>query len=221
MSDARAQHAAQSYRVTFGKHGVARFTGHLDVQRAFERAFRRAGLALLCSGGYHPRPRMQFAAALPLGLASRAELVDVWLVDDPGSAAALHAALGAVAPPGIEILAVQQAPQGAASLPALLRAAEYEVCIAGREPGIAARVHALLDAGPLPRRRRDRAYDLRPLVDRLTLDDGALLRMRLAAGARGTGRPEEVLDALGVQIPLPRVERVALVLAAEPGAPRS
>ena len=57
-------------RVTFAKTEPMRFTSHLDLFRAWERTFRRAGLPILFSQGYNPRPRMQLAAALPLGFTS-------------------------------------------------------------------------------------------------------------------------------------------------------
>ena len=44
-----------------------RFTGHLDLHRAWERTFRRAHLPLAYTQGFHPQPRIQLAGALPLG----------------------------------------------------------------------------------------------------------------------------------------------------------
>ncbi|MDP3186130.1 MAG: TIGR03936 family radical SAM-associated protein, partial [Anaerolineales bacterium] len=63
-------------RITFSKTGALRYTGHLDLQRIWERTARRAGLPLVYSQGFHPQPKIQIAAALPLGFSGRAELVD-------------------------------------------------------------------------------------------------------------------------------------------------
>ena len=67
--------------------------------------------------------------------------------------------------------------------------------------------HALarvLSRANLPRERRGKSYDLRPLIESLILEPedrntgGTVLLMQLAARAGATGRPDEVLRALGV-----------------------
>jgi len=66
-------------------------------------------------------------------------------------------------------------------------------------PEIRRRVAELLAAEHLPRQRRGRDYDLRPLVQHLSVeetDGGVVLRMVLAAREGATGRPEQVLEAL-------------------------
>ena len=71
----------QRLRIQFSKSGPARFIGNLDLMRLWERAARRAGLALAYSVGFHPQPRMQLAAPLPLGYVGDAELLDLWLAN--------------------------------------------------------------------------------------------------------------------------------------------
>ena len=61
-------------RITFSKRGALRYIGHLDLQTLWERAARRAGLALAYSHGFHPQPKINFASALPLGFSSRAQI---------------------------------------------------------------------------------------------------------------------------------------------------
>ena len=67
------------YCVEFSKSGSARFFGHLDLQALFERLFRRAGLPLSYTQGFHPRMKVQFEEALPLGWSSDCERVWVEL----------------------------------------------------------------------------------------------------------------------------------------------
>jgi radical SAM-linked protein len=69
-------------RITFIKQGALRYTGHLDLHRLWERAARRAGLPLAYSQGFHPQPKMNMAAALPLGFSSRCEVMDMRLERD-------------------------------------------------------------------------------------------------------------------------------------------
>ncbi|MGF1504453.1 MAG: TIGR03936 family radical SAM-associated protein [Anaerolineae bacterium] len=66
------------YRIRFGKQDDLRYTGNLDIARIWERTLRRAGAPGVYSNGYNPRPKLQIAAALPLGYSSVCEIVDVW-----------------------------------------------------------------------------------------------------------------------------------------------
>ena len=75
-------------RVTFSKGGPLVYTSHLDLARVWERALRRAGVGLVYSGGFNPRPKLQLAAALPLGHTAEAELLDVWLEEPTRSGGA-------------------------------------------------------------------------------------------------------------------------------------
>ncbi len=65
------------YRILFSKTEAMRFTGHLDLFRAWERLLRRARMPLAYSSGFHPHPKIQIGAALPLGVTGDNELADV------------------------------------------------------------------------------------------------------------------------------------------------
>ena len=59
-------------------------------------------------------------------------------------------------------------------------------------------------------------YDLRPLVQAVTVEPGEageqILTMRLQASPRGAGRPDHVLEALGLSLAPHAVERTNLCL---------
>ncbi len=97
------------YRLRFHKTEAMRFTGHLDLHRALERTIRRSGLPLAYTRGFSPHPRLQLAAALPLGFVSRAEVADLWL-EQPLAAPDVLSRLQAAAPPGMDFLDAQVAP---------------------------------------------------------------------------------------------------------------
>ncbi|MGK7945543.1 MAG: TIGR03960 family B12-binding radical SAM protein [Microcystaceae cyanobacterium] len=71
----------QRFRVWFGKQGNMALVSHLDLQRLFDRAVRRAALPVSFTGGYHPSPRISIANALTLGYTSSGEIVDFELYD--------------------------------------------------------------------------------------------------------------------------------------------
>ncbi len=200
----------QRIRVRFGTDGPTRFIGHLDLALAWERMLRRAQVPIAYSQGYNPQPKMNLAAALPLGFTSECELVDVWL-DQPLASAELVERLNAAAPPGITILHAEEVELKAKAPQAELTAIEYWVTVAPR-PDLPERIAGLLAAEALPRRRRGKQYDLRSLIETIWLEDAAagVLGMRLVALPGGTGRPDEVLDALGLDPLAAHIHRTRL-----------
>ena len=240
-------------RIAFSKTGALRYTGHLDLHKLWERTARRAGLPLTYSQGFHPQPKIQLAAALPLGFSGRAELVDIWLdaeSADTESADAesadsslreseagrlrtpdIQIALQQAAPPGLGILKVEEVDARAPALQTQVVSAEYEVTLLDPADGsdLTRRLSAIMEAESLPRQRRGKSYDLRPLIEELALTPcssptprlssgkvesgvGVRIFMRLAAREGATGRPEEVLDVLGIRFEATRIERSRLIL---------
>jgi len=208
-------------RITFSKTGSLRFIGHLDLQTIWERTARRAGLSLAYTHGFHPGPKIQIASALPLGISGCAEIVDLWFDTDPGDVAETQNRLQAGAPPGLTILQVEPVDEHGPALQTQVVSAEYRVTLleAVSEPDLQQRLDHLLDAIALPRQRRDKPYDLRPLIEELSFSPppkgqgaGGWVFMRLAARDGATGRPEQVLEALGIPLETTRIERTRLIL---------
>lgn len=203
-------------RITFSKQGSLRYTGHLDLHTLIERAARRADLPLAYSQGFHPSPKIQLACALPLGFSSRAEVMDLWLTEER-DIPLLRKDLQAALPRDIQIENVEIADDRAPALQTQVIAAEYEATLMDEPPrDIQPRIDNLLAAESLPRERRGKPYDLRPLIEALevTSGDGSETRrifMRLTAREGATGRPEEVLSALEIPPETTRVERTCLI----------
>jgi radical SAM-linked protein len=205
------------YRITFAKTAAMRYTGHLDLQRTWERTFRRAGLLLAYSQGFNPRPRLQLASALPLGFTSQGEVADVWLETSP-PAQELQAALLAALPPGLQVLEVREVDGRLPSLQTELEASEFIITFLDPITDLAQRCEDLLYASELPRQRRGKSYDLRPLVLELRpleADEQGCQRLftRLSAREGATGRPEELVLALGGAPEATRVLRTRLIFA--------
>jgi radical SAM-linked protein len=201
-------------RITFTKQGALRYTGHLDLHKIWERATRRANLPLAYSQGFHPQPKIQLAAALPLGFSSRCELVDMWVADDNLDLTALPVRFGEAVPMGIKVLNVEKVEERGPALQTQVVSAEYEVTLFDEVDlnELTQRLDSVMATASLPRERRGKPYDLRPLIEsmRLLEPDGEnhpRLWMQLAAREGATGRPEEVLDVLGIRYEGTRVER--------------
>ncbi|RJP59597.1 MAG: TIGR03960 family B12-binding radical SAM protein [Deltaproteobacteria bacterium] len=65
------------YRLQFSKLDDARFLSHLELINVFLRAVRRAKISVKYSKGFHPLPRIIFGGALPVGIESLSEYVDI------------------------------------------------------------------------------------------------------------------------------------------------
>ena len=197
-------------RVTFSKQGALRYIGHLDLHKIWERSIRRAKLPLAYSQGYHPQPKINLAAALPLGFSSQAEVMDMWLNGDVQD---VIPALQANVPPGLTIMEASQVDDREPSLQSQVIAAEYQVEITEADSafGLNEKVASVLKSESILRVRRKKEYDLRPLIEELTIQADNLIIMRLTAREGATGRPEEVLDVMGIPLEDTRIERVKLL----------
>jgi radical SAM-linked protein len=199
-------------RLTFTKQGALRYTGHLDLHKIIERSIRRAKLPLAYSQGFHPQPKINLAAALPLGFSSRAEVMDIWLNEDVQD---VPAALQDHVPPGLTMLDAKQVDNREPSLQSQVIAAEYQVEIteAGSTSSLTEKIASILESESIPRIRRKKGYDLRPLIEELTCTSDNSLFMRLTAREGATGRPEELLDVMGIPLEDTRIERIRLLFA--------
>ncbi len=202
-------------RITFSKQGALRYTGHLDLHRLWERAMRRADLPLSYSQGFHPQPKISLASALPLGFSSRCEALDVRFNEDI-AIEEIASRLQASLPPDIQIIRVESVDEKLPALQTQVLSAVYQVQLTEPVDGseLKRKVEEILKAESLPRERRGKFYDLRPLIEELsisTVGDKISLHMKLAAREGATGRPEEVLDALGIEPEYTRVERTELI----------
>jgi radical SAM-linked protein len=205
----------QRLRVTFAKREEVKYISHLDLTRLWERALRRAEVPLLHSQGYNPRPKISFASPLAVGITGQREILDVML-ERPLAPLDFASAVNRQLPVGVTLVEVQEV---YATLPALqtqVQGAEYLATVAVSEDTrqLEERITSLLGSDQLPRQRRGREYDLRPLLEKVWLEtqevDHYVLGMRLRAGEQGTGRPDEVLDELGLADQVKSITRTRL-----------
>jgi radical SAM-linked protein len=184
------------------------------------RAFRRAGIEPAYSEGFNPHPRISLAAPLATGVTGDAELMDIY-INDSISPHNFTEAVNRQMPAGMEILNTYQVDCGLPALQAQVTAAEYLVEIASDEGVDCIRQALTLMLSKeqlLWQHERDtgiKSYDLRPLIEDLWLESSgeniAVVGMRLVCDNRGSGRPEQVIKALGFERPL-TIHRSRLIL---------
>jgi radical SAM-linked protein len=162
-------------RIKYSREGSCRFLSHLDMVRLFLRALRRGRLPLAYSQGFHPQPRLAFAAPLPVGTAGLAEYLDVYLTA-PVEAARLPEALNRQLPAGLTILEAREVPEQGESLMALVNSFSYRVDLPGTARETAAAALKRLQEAPeaLVRRQTKKGpvqRDVKPFIAEIRLQE--------------------------------------------------
>jgi len=100
---AEAAGAPKKFTFRYGKYGDGRYIGHLDVMNILVRAMKSAGITMRTRGKYHPLPKIALTDALPVGVESFTEFIEV----ETGSAQQVDASTVAMIneklPSGIKI----------------------------------------------------------------------------------------------------------------------
>lgn len=201
-------------RVTYRKNASLKYTGHLDLHRVWERSIRRSGLALAYTQGFHPQPRMQQACPLPLGFTSDSEIIDLWFTEDYPTIT-IRTLLTTALQNGIDVTDIQLVPLSDPALQTLVNASEYFCKFIKELDSAILRKNILvfLSKESIMRERRGKPYNLIPLVHAISfIEQEPGIKMRLSALPGATGRPEEVLDELGINLYDVTVNRTNLVL---------
>jgi radical SAM family uncharacterized protein/radical SAM-linked protein len=81
-SDDTPQTAFRKLKLFYSKRGDARFFGHLELAKIINRAFRRAGVDLAYSKGFHPMPKISFDDPLPMGMEGAREFFFISVKSD-------------------------------------------------------------------------------------------------------------------------------------------
>lgn len=95
------------YTIRYAKSGDARYIGHLDAMSLLMRALKAAGMRLKMHGRYHPKPRMALSPALPVGIESTCELLEIEAAPVQDPSAVLRSISGSL-PNGMRALEMWQ-----------------------------------------------------------------------------------------------------------------
>jgi len=204
------------YRIFYHKLADIKYTSNLDLYKVWERSCRRAKLPLVYSQGFHPQPKINLACPLPLGIISYSELVDVWLQEcfEPE---VLRTSLSTAVPPGVKIQRIDLITASEPALQTTIAAARYHVSYQAEVDFslVSQTLNSILAKDEVIRQRRNKKYDLRPLILDLRItqtENGTLeIDMLLSASEGKTGRPDEVLLELGLDPSLADIIRTELI----------
>lgn len=219
----------QRWRLVVARSADAPRLAGRELSEAWESAIEASGLPIHRPAG-RPHGRVAFGASLPLGIAADRELIDIFMAE-PVPVWRVREAVAGRLPEGWRLVDVFDVWVGAPPLAGRVIAADYRIELGddADAAAIAAAARELLSAPTLPRERAKGdssvAYDLRPLLaDVAVVESGPPVVLRVRGRIHpelGTGRPEEVVAALGRQLGRPMevrgIVRERLIVAGDPG----
>jgi radical SAM-linked protein len=203
-------------RVRYAKLGRLVALSHLETMHALLRAVRRARLPVAYSQGFHPKPRVSFGPALPVGIESLCEHMDLELLG-PADAADVAARLGAELPADFRVIEAAAIDAAEPSVSEALRAIHYrvhfpeegwgEAALTQRVTTFQAAERSIVTRAATPKagrgkrqqkvaERAGREIDLKEIVTHLAVEGPGTVAFSLRADPSGSAKPAEVLAAI-------------------------
>ncbi len=186
-------------RFKYTKAGRLRFLSHLDLMTLFQRATARAGVPLAFSHGFNPHPKISFGPALPVGMESESEYLDMEtdpLIDLLTITKSLNQAL----PQGIRILEARIIPRKAPSLSGSISRYVYAVEVPGScSRNLADRVKKFVERASVTVERKGKQKDIKPAIESVSpvlSTDGAVLEVTLQDREEARARIQDVIEKL-------------------------
>ncbi len=187
---------SKKYRLTFSKLNHARYLSHLELVRVFIRAFRRAGLSLVYSRGFHPMPKVSFGCALPVGTESMQETVDIEVVE-PFDSQYLKETINQQLPLGITVSVIEEVSSNKKN--AHLKESHFIITLNGiklREEDL----KGFLKSGYFPvikvNKKGKQEINARPLVRSMSLISSNQIRMALRHTSGPELKPAEIVRSV-------------------------
>jgi radical SAM family uncharacterized protein/radical SAM-linked protein len=197
--------AVTRIRVMYSRHGEACFLGVKEIATLFGRATRRARLPMAYSQGFHPLPRLSFGPALPVGIESEEEFLDLEL-SEVLTAADVKERLGSQLPRGFSLYWADTIDLRAPSIDASIEAYRYLIALDSlpetkRTPARLARCLSTFAAAatfPVQKSTRhgEKTVDAKLLIAHVTLTAPLQLSLETLKTRAGTLKPQEFVEAL-------------------------
>ena len=209
----------------FEKSARLRHIGHLDIQRAVQRALRRSGLPIAYSKGFNPHVLVTFASALSTGSAGLNEIMDVTMEEEITADLFLEK-MNRAMPRDMQLKSAVCIDQKHPALMAMLNAAEYDIEILDGDkaeqmnaalPGYLAQEEIIT-----PRKTKSgvKDVDAKPLMYGVK-GDNSHLYATLALTERESCKPDMLINSLcayaGCELPRVMITRTRLLALNENG----
>lgn len=211
------------YRAAYTKLEPVQYLSHLDLAKALPRGFKRAGIQLSYSQGFHPMPLISYGPALGVGLIGEEEYLD-FISPEHLAESEFLARINRVMPTGMKFTALVELTESSPTLAKLINCAEYRVNVAApeiqralanvraRRSDLAALATAALHEQLISeflrceqflveraRKNRSQSVDLRKYAKTVRFNEteaGQFLTMVLEITNQGGARPVEIATAI-------------------------
>ena len=191
------------YRIRYSKTGDLRMLSQLEIMNTFMRALKRAQMPTAFSEGFHPHPKISFGPALPVGMESICEYMDVEFTR-PFPPDQFKDPMNRCLPEGIKVLHAEEIPYHTPSLNSSILFYAYEIQLSGIEISSLQETFQLSNLGELWSRRvveKDgrkilREINARPFIEDIRWMEKDLLFLLLRSKGGECCRPSDVLSAL-------------------------
>jgi len=183
------------YRLHFAKLEKAQYLSHLELSRLFIRAFGRAGLDLVYSGGYHPMPKISFATALPVGIESLSEIMDIHVKEGENPILSTERLNGEL-PSGIRVLFTEEVSIGSPSFQ--IKESHFRITINGsfKKEDLDRFLKLNSYVAVKKRRNGERTVDIRSQVKEIRLVSFDELELVVRHGRGPEMKPGEIIKEI-------------------------
>ena len=183
-------------RGLFERKGALSYIGHLDLKAVFERALRRAELPLLYTQGFNPRPMLEFALPLGVGIDTEGDWVDV-VMEVPMDPEEYVRRINEELPEGVHVIRAVSLDEPKKSLMSVVTCAEYRI----EAPGITDAIINVFAQEHVETTKKSKGKevktDIRPLLIKpLTSSTPDAAEYMCFAGSQQNLRPDVLLKAV-------------------------
>ena len=181
------------YLLTFEKKGYIKYTSHLDMQRFFQRIFRRSGVKLAYSQGFNPHPKMSFALPLSLGYTGLNELLEIETAV-PYDCEEIRSRVNEIMPEGLSVTGVTEFYEKKTA-GSMVYAAEFEAVIPVCDKDYKALAVDFMAQTSINTQKLQRKtgkildIDIRPLINEFNaavVDNNLIIETNIAQGSQAT-----------------------------------
>lgn len=182
---------AVKMRFFYTKLGDMALLSAIDLSKVLTRAFRRAGLPLAYSAGFHPQPLLNLSPALPVGVEAEREIGDVcfWQRISPEE---FEKRANQQLPEGIKIFSAKEVELSTKPPQAVFFASKFRIEAKGHRQGFEKMMDAIKENLRIPRKPERRLADYVVEADM----EGDSLKVVLKIGVR----PQDIVEAAGLDV---------------------
>jgi len=192
-------------RIKYKKENNMKFLSHLELIKTVERAFRRMNFNMMFSQGYNPKPKISYAAPLPVGVETECDFLDVEL-EEKVDINEMLANQKQFLPNGLEFIDAKYRGKSK-KLMSLVSDSAYIIQICTEENHTKEDIQSKLEAfearetityEKLNKKNKIKEIDIKPLINHIQVlsvyEDQVIIKSLVSTGSNGNLKPEKLIE---------------------------